>query len=173
MWMCPKWYTLPGECRVLSTFCQQERKTKEFNKVDRDGFPCGCMVGRCGNAAGRRSFNSARVRHHFFKTMYRLRCQGNGNDWKISKFAYNFETVSHVYFHQELNLNRHRRPTRPRYRLTSPSSPSALATSPNPRTIMEPYFGPNSGPREVLGLQPIKWVGNHESQPVVYRELSL
>ena len=31
-------------------------------------------VGRCGNPSGRRSFNSARVRHHFFKTMYKLRC---------------------------------------------------------------------------------------------------
>ena len=47
-------------------------------QVDRDGFPCGCQVGRCGNSSGRRSFNSARVRHHFFKTMYRLRCQEQG-----------------------------------------------------------------------------------------------
>ncbi|CAG5109729.1 Oidioi.mRNA.OKI2018_I69.chr2.g4228.t1.cds [Oikopleura dioica] len=43
-------------------------------QVDRDGFPCPCQVGRCGNPSGRRSFNSARVRHHFFKTMYKLRC---------------------------------------------------------------------------------------------------
>ncbi|CBY31249.1 unnamed protein product [Oikopleura dioica] len=43
-------------------------------QVDREGFPCPCQVGRCGNPSGRRSFNSARVRHHFFKTMYKLRC---------------------------------------------------------------------------------------------------
>ena len=35
---------------------------------------CSSSVGRCGNPSGRRSFNSARVRHHFFKTMYKLRC---------------------------------------------------------------------------------------------------
>jgi len=49
-------------------------------QVDREGFPCGCAPGRCGNSAGRRSFNSARVRHHFFKTMYRLRCQEQGTE---------------------------------------------------------------------------------------------
>jgi len=58
------------ECALNDIPCQ----------VDRDGFPCGCMAGRCGNSAGRRSFNSARVRHHFFKTMYRLRCHEQGTD---------------------------------------------------------------------------------------------
>ena len=58
------------ECAVGGIPCQ----------VDRDGFPCGCQPGRCGNASGRRSFNSARVRHHFFKTMYRLRLQEQGQE---------------------------------------------------------------------------------------------
>ena len=64
-----------GVCHPMSCECHQNGISCQ---VDREGFPCGCQVGRCGNQYGRRSFNTARVRHHFFKTMYRIRCEEQG-----------------------------------------------------------------------------------------------
>lgn len=38
-------------------------------QVEDDGFPCACRKNRCKNPQGRKEYNRARIREHFFNTL--------------------------------------------------------------------------------------------------------